>query len=314
MAGESVADKSFDDAGAHARPVRPASIGHRIVLQPGGVMLPQAVLHKRNGNRHVPETPARSPGDVLRVVHSDGGGSIRPSYDLLRFAHAAQREKDSALLAQVAQDVDAMRTALAAVVAETQEALQRGEYPDVGGLLAAIAAQAEIALRIISRLAEAARPREGERRPISVHQLALDALARAVGRLHGGIAVSTRIAPDLPPIEGDDELLAEALVALVVHAEAELIAARRGGTISIDIAWQAAGGSAPARVLIRVAGESAALAGGSPRVPEPAGSAEADAGDLALGRARQIVLDHGGAMSAERRGGTLSVTVELPAS
>jgi len=278
-------------------------------------MLPQAVLHKRNGNRPAPGPPALSPGDVLRMIHSDAGPSIRPSYDLLRFAQAVQREKDSALIEQVARGVDAARSSLADVVARTRESLQRGECADVRATLHAIEAQAEIALRIVSGLVAAARPRATERRRINVNQLTLEALAAIAPRLQPGIALSTRIASALPPIAGDEHLLAEALVAFVSFIERALVTARRTGTIRLEV-WSRAGrvGGAPP-VLIRVSDHGPGTADWAPPGPPAPVAAllDLEAAGPDLSRAVRIIADHGGTVSVEDRAPEgICFTLELP--
>jgi signal transduction histidine kinase len=237
---------------------------------------------------------------------------VTPSYDLLRFAQAVQREKDSALAAQVARDIDAARSSLADVVARMHAGLQRGESADVRVVLEAIEAQADIALRIVSRLADAARPREAERRRINVEQLTLEALAAVAPRLARGLALSASIAPALPPIAGDAQLLAEALVAILAFAQRALVGARRGGTIHVEVRSGAGLPDGAPCVAIRVSDAGPAPRDGTPPAPGPPPAAEpADAG---LNRALTIIAHHGGTVSIENPGiGGVCLTLELPA-
>ena len=206
-------------------------------------MLPKIVLHKQNGHRQ-PAPPAPSAAQILRLVHSASPDNL-PSASLVRFGAIARQERAPFMLEHAARAVDGLRDALSIALAETDEAIARGEMPDVRALLAAFRGQADAAADLLRGvIGTAAR---------AADQLVdLNALLQPTPdvfqlSLAPGLTVRRRLDPAAPRVVADALALRDALVALVTCGT---------GDVTIDTSL-AAGGVADeprVRVTIRHAG------------------------------------------------------------
>jgi signal transduction histidine kinase len=267
-------------------------------------MLPKIVTHKKNGHHHAPAKHAPSVGDILRQVHGGGNQGPRPTYDLLKFATVVRTEKRTALLEQAVRHVDGLHSGLNGLLARTEAAFARGELHEVRSTLESLRTQAGEATRLFARLLAGAETRTSEHGLVAINELVAHAAERA-----GAVAdapVAAHLDPSAPSIIGNVARLERALVTL---------AAALRGSRPLSIRAAQVDGVIQGETIVRitVSGDSplppaAAALGGRAPLAEPA----AEALDVHL--ARQIVAEHGGAVSLvpDADGGS-AILIELPA-
>lgn len=263
-------------------------------------MVPKGVLHKRNGHRHPPGGEPLSPGDVIRMVHADLRPSPPPTHDTLKFAQVVGSERLGALTDQATREVDGMRASLAETLARTVEAFQRGELADFRQALDALAAQADLATRMVAHLGAAARQREAapvaesRRRLVDVNALLTEALDRLAAGAGAPVPVDSRMDPALRPVAGDPAQLREVLAAALAEVPA-------GAAQAVVVETANREGAVRGEGIVRV------------EITRPV-SASPAGGGAALGGVARLVTEHGGALSvAEVPGQGVRVTIELPA-
>ncbi len=264
-------------------------------------MHPKVVLHKRNGHHHPPGDKGTLPGELIRLVHSDPDRSMKPTFDLVKFASIVGSETRSGFANQVARQVDAIRPALIDVIADTQTAFERGELPEVRALLEARRAQVELAARMVARLLDGAnashrRPAD-QRRLLDLNVLAAETLYMLVPHLGGRLTVVTRLGDGLPRVVGNASELGQVLAALFTCIARVATAAGETGAIVMETSH----GEAAVRDerIVRLTIEAA-----GPGLPE----------GLDLHPVSRIVAEHGGVVRAETAaGGGVRFTLELPA-
>jgi hypothetical protein len=267
-------------------------------------MLPKIVVHKKNGHHPPPAKHAPSVGDVLRLVHSGGPHGPRPTYDLLKFATVVRSEKRSAMLEQAVRHVDGLQSGLNGLLARTEAAFARGELHDVRETLESMRTQAGEATRLFARLLASAETRTSRHGLVAVNELVADAAERAGAVV--GAAIGAQLDPSAPSVIGNAARLERALVTLVSAV---------GGSRPVAIEVSQVDGAILGEMVVRltVTGDSplppaAAALGGPAPLAEPA----AEALDVHL--ARQVVAEHGGAVSLQMDGGGGSVIrIDLPA-
>ncbi len=268
-------------------------------------MLPKIVVHKKNGHHHPPAKPAPSVGELLRLVH--GGAAAqepRPTYELLKFTSVVRTEKRTALLEQAVRHVDGLSAGLSGLLARTEAAFANGELPEIRATLEALRSQAGDATRLFARLLASAETRKSEHGLVAVNDLIAHAAERAGAMV--GAAVATQLDPSAPAVIGNSVRLERALVTLVAAVNGER-------PLSIECAQ--VDGVIQGELIVRltVSGDSplppaAAALGGPAPLAEPA----VEALDVHL--ARQIVAEHGGAVSfAPGPDGGSVIRIELPA-
>jgi hypothetical protein len=267
-------------------------------------MLPKIVLHKKNGHHHPPAKHAHSVGDLLRQVHGGGQGGPKPTYDLLKFATVVRSEKRVAMIEQAVRHVDGLQSGLNGLLARTEAAFARGELSEVRDTLESLRVQAGEATRLFARLLAAAETRRSEHGLVAVNDLIAHAAERA-GAVVGG-PVAAQLDPSAPSVVGNAARLERALVTLVAAV---------GGGRPVSIEASQVDGVIQGETIVRltVTGDSplppaAAALGGPAPLAEPA----VEALDVHL--ARQIVAEHGGAVSLtpDADGGSV-IRIELPA-
>jgi len=267
-------------------------------------MLPKIVLHKKNGHPHAPAKHAPSVGDILRLVHGGGGHGPRPTYELLKFATVVRSEKRSAMLEQAMRHVDGLHSGLSGLLARTEAAFARGELHDVRGTLESLRSQAGETTRLFARLLASAETRTAGHGLVAVNELIAHAAERAGAVV--GAPVVAQLDPSAPAIIGNAARLERAIVTL---------AAALGGSRPVSIEALQVDGVMLGEMVVRltVTGDSplppaAAALGGPAPLAEPA----VEALDVHL--ARQIVAEHGGAVSLTPHadGGSV-IRIELPA-
>jgi C4-dicarboxylate-specific signal transduction histidine kinase len=279
-------------------------------------MLPNSVLHKRNGHRHLPRPASVSTGDLVRLVHSAPGRSADLSADVLKFAMVLQSESSIDAWEELGGDGPSHPSPLGRALARGREALERGELEDVRSALDALQSRADVAAEVIARLTEViqisdARPyRTSSRYVVSLNDLVIETLGLLAGRSPWIAAVSTRLDAALPSVAGDPRQLKEALVILVVTMARANRAANRSGMITVETSHQDGVLRGEQIVRLSISDDGAAVDLQPTRAePTPAAPAEMD-----LYRVARIVKEHGGAFSATPlASGGMCFTVELPA-
>lgn len=263
-------------------------------------MLPKIVLHKQNGHSHVPAKKNLLPGDIIRLVHSATASKTRPSHDLLKFASVVRTEKPAALLEQASWQVDAVHASIGEVLAQTQQAFDRGEMADVKASLEAIRAQAAIAARMMTRLV-AATEAQGERRLVNLNEVIARTLDIVRPRLGPSVRLARQLEPDLPWVVGNERQLEQALVALLSYPVSGPAASAELGTITVETCRRDGVLRGEDIVRLRIVDDGPGLGPDSET-------------DLDLLLARQIIAEHGGVLTVESPpDGGASFTVELPA-
>jgi C4-dicarboxylate-specific signal transduction histidine kinase len=151
---------------------------------------------------------------------------------------------------------------------------------------------------------------EVQRTPLDVNGLILESLRLMRGELAGrGVAVTTELAPDLPPVSGDRVQLQQVLLNLVINASDAmaalepadrrlLVRAERDGDGGVRISVSDRGCGMPAEQLEAVF--------------EPFVTTKAEGLGLGLAVCRTIVRAHGGEIRAENNGeGTPGATLSF---
>ncbi len=267
-------------------------------------MLPKIVAHKKNGHHHPPAHHQPSLGEILRLVHGGAERGPRPTYDLLKFATVVRSEKRTALLEQAVRHVDGLQSGLNGLLARTEAAFARGEMHDVRQTLERLRAQAGETTKLFARLLASAETRTSEHGLVGVNELIADAAERA--RAMVGAPVLAQLDPSAPSVIGNAARLERALVTFV---------AALGATRPLAIEASQVDGVIQGEMVVRLT-----VIGGSPLPPAaaalggPAPLAEPAAVSLDVHLARQIVAEHGGAVSLEPEasGGSV-IRIELPA-
>ena len=164
--------------------------------------------------------------------------------------------------------------------------------------------------RLIEQLLAYARPRPMSRGPVQIGSLIERAvsLTRAYGAQHG-VQLDIDIAPDLPVVDGDGELLHQALVNLLING---IQATPRDGEVHV-LAMVDMSRNGPAVVLeVRDTGRGIAEADRS-RIFDPFFSTRDDGVGLGLSIVQQIVHEHNGVITVTSESGVGTVfTVRFP--
>jgi two-component system sensor histidine kinase HydH len=146
--------------------------------------------------------------------------------------------------------------------------------------------------RLLTDFLDFARPRPPKYQSIEVNSLIDSVLQLAVhGIGRSAVTLQKKVAPDLPGIEGDPELLKQMLLNLVINA---IQAMPDGGEVSVSAVRQ------DARLLIRVQDHGRGIAPECrDRIFDPFFTTKDGGTGLGLSVAHQIVEQHGGILTAE---------------
>lgn len=146
--------------------------------------------------------------------------------------------------------------------------------------------------RLLSEFLDFARPRPPRYQTIEIAPLidsVIQLATHGIGRQP--ITVRSEVDPDLPPVEGDPELLKQMLLNLVINA---IQAMPQGGEIVVS-AWLQEG-----KTLIRVRDHGCGIAADyRDRIFDPFFTTKDGGTGLGLSVAHQIVDQHGGVLTAE---------------
>jgi signal transduction histidine kinase len=164
--------------------------------------------------------------------------------------------------------------------------------------------------RLIDQLLSYARPQPMSRRPVQIATLIERAvsLTRAYGAQQG-VQLDTDIAPDLPVVDGDAELLHQALVNLLING---IQATPQGGEVYVRAMMDVRGDTTDLVLEVRDTGRGIAEADLS-RIFDPFFSTRDDGVGLGLSIVQQIVHEHSGVVTVTSETGVGTVfTVRLP--
>lgn len=241
------------------------------------------------------------------LARHDEVGALATALDTMAERLQILRSREQALLADVSHE---LRTPLARL----RVALALSQEDPAGGYLDGMEADLADLETLVSDLLASARLDLAEadvalrRAPVDVPTLVAEAVAR-FARRHGEQAVSTALAPHLPPLDADGSLLRRVLDNLLENG-------MRHGAPPLTVRAEAI----PAGVRFTVADAGQGFpADDLPRVFEPFYRADAsrsrETGGVGLGLAlcRRIVEAHGGRIEARNgdRGATISFTVPV---
>lgn len=264
-------------------------------------MLQKILLHKRNGHRtaHAAEL---SPGEVIRLVHSDIESTSRSTADLLRFVQIVASEKAA----------DGDPEALAQALAATHDAFERGELADVRAALDRLHAQADRATEMIGQLVTSVQrrardgKRDGLRRVVEVADVVADTFA-LLGSESWSVPVTHRSGDAPTRLVGNAPELQEALGTLITYTMQIVTAMGTAGAIAVESSSEESVIRGQRLVRICIRGERADQPLRGHRVVR-----EVNQIDLYL--ASKIVTDHGGSIAAESLAcGGARFVLEFPA-
>ncbi|MEP7189179.1 MAG: ATP-binding protein [Roseiflexaceae bacterium] len=122
------------------------------------------------------------------------------------------------------------------------------------------------------------------------------ALTRAYAAQHG-VTLTIEIAAALPLVDGDAELLHQALVNLLLNG---IHATSPSGTISVlaDTTCASSGAGSTLRLIVRDTGNGIALTD-LPHIFDPFYTTRVDGTGLGLSIVQQIIQEHGGTIEVE---------------
>jgi len=249
-------------------------------------MLQKILLHKRNGHRtaHAAEL---SPGEVIRLVHSDTESTSRSTAELLRFVQIVASEKAA----------DGDPEALAQALASTQAAFERGELADVRAALDRLHTQADMATEMIGQLVTSVQrrasdgKRDGLRRVVEVANVVADTLA-LLGSESWSVPVTHRPGDAPTRMVGNAPELQEALGTLITYTMQVVTATGTAGAIAVESSSGESVSSGRRLVRICIRGERADQ-------PLLGHRVEREVNQVDLYLASKIVTDHGGSIAAE---------------
>lgn len=173
-----------------------------------------------------------------------------------------------------------------------------GTHPVFGEYTQVIQTEIDRVDRLVEQLLEYARPVPLQRGQVNVAELIerTVALTRAYATQHG-VELVVDIADDLPMVDGDAELLHQALVNLLLNG---MHATSSGGTVSVLAEATGAGRSAPAMLTLAVCDTGQGIAPTDlPHIFDPFYTTRAEGTGLGLSIVQQIIQEHGGTIEVE---------------
>lgn len=222
----------------------------------------------------------------------------------------AEIEKLSAMGTLLAGVAHELNNPLAIVLAQSTLLLERAASDDVKARAARIHAAAERSGRIVRSFLAMARETAPTRRPVLLNDIVASAVDVMTYGLRGAsVDVDLDLAPDLPPISADADLLGQVVSNLLINAQQALTEQ-----------------ASPRRVVVRTRREAGGVAleveDNGPGVPEPVAARIFDpyfttkapgAGTgIGLSICRNVVTAHGGQIALVRSAGGALFRVTLP--
>jgi two-component system sensor histidine kinase AtoS len=201
-----------------------------------------------------------------------------------------------------------------AITRAAAQVLQReiAEQPKLGEYTQVIQTEIDRVDRLIEQLLAYARPFPLQRGPINVTEVIerTVALARPYADQYG-VTITVEIAAELPLVDGDAELLHQALVNLLLNG---IHATSPSGTINVLADTTCVGNDAPSTVTVIVRDTGHGIAPTDlPHIFDPFYTTRVDGTGLGLSIVQRIIQDHGGTIEVERQStpGT-SFILQLP--
>ncbi len=188
-----------------------------------------------------------------------------------------------------------------------------GEHPVLGEYTQVIQTEIDRVDRLIEQLLAYARPVPIARGPVDVVAL-LDrtvALTGAYAAQHG-VTLAVNAAPDLPLVEGDAELLHQALVNLLLNG---IHATAPSGSVCVLASARVAEQHLPPRVLLTITDTGHGIAPAAlPHIFDPFFTTRVSGTGLGLSIVQQIIQEHRGTVEVHSQlGHGTSFVVSLPA-
>ena len=187
-----------------------------------------------------------------------------------------------------------------AITRAAAQMLQReiGEQSTLGEYTQVIQTEIDRVDRLVEQLLAYARPVPLQRAPVAIGDVIerTVALTRAYAAQHR-VELTVAIAADLPLVNGDAELLHQALVNVLLNG---MHATAPGGSISVQAEATAAGSGAPAMVAITIHDTGQGIAPTDlPQIFDPFYTTRADGTGLGLSIVQQIIQEHGGTIAVQ---------------
>lgn len=289
---------------AAANDVLPSAVEH--YLHTGAQGLEQISAGKRTLSLH--GAPLRGPqGEAVgTVLVLDDVTELRSLEEQVQRAQrlAALGRLAGGLAHEIRNPLGIVRAAAQMLGSELRDDARFGEYTGV------IQSEIDRVDRLIEQLLAYARPRPMSRGPVQIAILVERAvsLTRAYGAQQS-VQLNTGIAPDLPVVDGDGELLHQALVNLLMNG---IQATSRGGEVHVRAIVDIPRDGSDIVLEVRDTGCGIAEADLS-RVFDPFFSTRDDGVGLGLSIVQQIVHEHSGTITVASETGVGTVfTVRLP--
>lgn len=187
-----------------------------------------------------------------------------------------------------------------AITRAAAQMLQReiGEQPTLGEYTQVIQTEIDRVDRLVEQLLAYARPFPLQRAPVAIGDVIARtvALTRAYAAQHR-VELTVALAADLPLVNGDAELLHQALVNLLLNG---MHATSPGGIMSVQAETTGAGSGAPAMVALTVRDTGQGIAPADlPHIFDPFYTTRADGTGLGLSIVQQIIHEHGGRIEVQ---------------
>jgi len=231
----------------------------------------------------------------------------------IRLAHVARLSLLGEMAAGIAHEINQPLTAITNYSQAARTLLERGERDDdiLKSACAGIVSQVERAGAVIRNLRKFVRMREIEKESLSLDQVVDGVMVLITADAnHAGIAVETRLAPDLPQVSGNAVQLQQVLLNLTRNA-VDAMRGTVGRPKELTIETARAG---PDKVEFRVSDRGPGI---SSRLEDaifnPFFTTKKEGLGVGLAISRSIVEAHGGSLTHDDRpGGGTTFTVTLP--
>jgi signal transduction histidine kinase len=202
-----------------------------------------------------------------------------------------------------------------AITRAAAQVLQReiGEQSILGEYTQVIQTEIDRVDRLVEQLLAYARPFPLQRGPVDIGDVVerTVALSRAYAAQHG-VALTVEIATDLPLVDGDAELLHQALVNVLLNG---INATSIGGEVRVCATIAASEQQSPSSISVTIRDTGHGIAPADlPHIFDPFFTTRPDGTGLGLSIVQQILEEHGGTVEVDSQLGTgTSFVLRLPA-